>query len=335
MTVTPRSPRLSIVIPTLNRAELVRRALDSALAQTCRDIEILVSNNGSTDHTRQVLEGYSDPRLRVFQREDTIPACAHGNFLVDAARGEFLLGLSDDDYLEPDFAERVMALFDRHPGLAFVYACCWRHYGDVRVPTPTGPEIEPGTDFIAGFLAGERDVCWCSCVTRTSDLREIGPIPEGTLFGDLFYWGKLAFRGAVGCVTDPVSHYTFMGDNLSSGVPVSLWSAESRKVVEEMLASWQAARPRDAGALRRVEHSAARFLARTTANQFVWCALRGSTRGELWRELRKVWRHLEGAPSVWPRVAAALLLPRKLLKRTVLQAARRQGHEYEARLRSR
>ena len=202
MTITPRIPRLSIIIPTLNRAELVRRALDSALAQTCRDIEILVSNNGSRDHTRQVLEGYSDPRLRVFQREDTIPACVHGNFLVEEARGEFLLGLSDDDFLEPDFAERVMALFDRHPGLAFVYTCCWRHYGDVRVPTPTGPEIESGPDFIAGFLAGlvrglppaqvmnlasGAGACCCEAADATGGMRSLEDIQRRIAAG----WARL------------------------------------------------------------------------------------------------------------------------------------------------
>lgn len=334
MTATSGNPRLSIIIPTLNRANLCKRALDSALAQTYGDIEIIVSNNGSKDHTREVLEDYSDPRLRVFQREDTITADAHGNFLIDMTRGEFFLGLSDDDYLEPDFAERVMALFDRHSELAFAYTCCWRHYGEIRVLTPTGPEVEPGPDFVAGFLAGGRDVCWCSCVTRTNDLREIGPIPKGTIFGDMFYWTKLAFKGNVGCVTDPVAHYTFMGDNLSSGVPVSAWAAESRRLIEQMLASYRAARPSDATVLNRVERDSVKFLARTTANQFFWCALRGASKRELWRNLRAVAGCMKGEPRVWGRVAAGLLLPRPILKQVVLYAAQRQSKAYESSLAS-
>src|SRR5688572_9874134 len=117
----PPSPvRLTIAIPTLNRARDLRRAIDSALAQSSPEIEVVVSNNGSTDDTRAVMESYDDPRLRTFHHATTIPVADHGNFLIEAARGELFLGLSDDDYLEPQFAERVIALYDRHPDVAFV-----------------------------------------------------------------------------------------------------------------------------------------------------------------------------------------------------------------------
>src|SRR4051794_7881622 len=99
--VSMKRVRLTIAIPTLNRPRDVRRAIDSALAQTSSDIEVLVSNNGSTDDTRSVLDSYADPRLRVFHRDTTIPPAEHGNVLIAEARGEMFLGLSDDDYIEP------------------------------------------------------------------------------------------------------------------------------------------------------------------------------------------------------------------------------------------
>jgi len=64
-------PRLTIAILTFNRADLVGRAIESALAQTYADIEILVSDNGSVDSTPSVLASYSDPRLRTFRHEAT------------------------------------------------------------------------------------------------------------------------------------------------------------------------------------------------------------------------------------------------------------------------
>src|SRR5437868_3351092 len=120
-----RPVRLTTAIPTLNRAREVRRAIDSALAQTASDIEVIVSNNGSTDDTRSVIDSYADPRLRVFHRETTIPPAEHGNFLIAESRGQLFLGLSDDDYIEPQFAERVIDLYDRHPDISFVYTRCW------------------------------------------------------------------------------------------------------------------------------------------------------------------------------------------------------------------
>src|SRR5678816_4297004 len=111
--------RMTIAIPTVNRAYCIRRAVDSALAQTAGGIEVLVSNNGSTDETRAILDSYTDPRLRVFHRDTTIPPADHANFVLDQVRGELFVGLSDDDYLEPQFAERVIALFDAHPEMSF------------------------------------------------------------------------------------------------------------------------------------------------------------------------------------------------------------------------
>lgn len=324
-------PRLTIVIPTVNRAYCLPRAIESALAQTARDIEIIVSNNGSRDGTRAIIDRYSDPRLRVFHRENTIPACAHGNFLVSEARGELFLGLSDDDYLEPDFATSVLDLFSRHPDLAFAYTGCTMYYADVAVPARTGPEVEPGAAFIGNFLAGGRDVCWCACVTRTRDLRAIGAIPPGMLFGDMYYWTRIAFSGPVGCIAQPLSHYVAfrdLGDNLTGGTPVPDWAREVQELVTYMI-DHHPARGRDQGEL---EVLGATFLARSTADQFVWNALRGMPRHRLVTALPGVFPLLRGGgPGLWLRILAAIVAPRPLLRQRVLLAARRKAASILAR----
>lgn len=321
-------PRLTIAIPTLNRAYCVGRAIESALSQKYPDIEIIVSNNGSTDHTREVIEQYRDPRLRIFHREQTIPADAHGNFLLAEAKGEYFLGLSDDDYLESEFSTRIMELFDRAPDLSFVYSRCWIHYQEVLVPTRPGPEIESGPDFIKSYLAGEREICWCGCVTRLSQIREIGLIPENTVFGDMYYWTKLAFKGNVGCVTDLLSHYTFMGDNLSIGVSVLVWAEETKKIVNEMAAAYIAHEIPDERSIRRLIADGNRYLARSTANQFVWCSIRGYRKSALVRDLLKGMRYLSGDIKVWLRVLASFVLPPKLQKSLILAAAKQKARNY-------
>lgn len=326
-------PRLTIAIPTLDRAYCLAKAIDSALGQRNADVEIIVSNNGSRDGTRELLDRYSDPRLRIFHRDITIPACQHGNFLLEQARGEFFLGLSDDDYIEPDFAARVLAAFDRDVQLAFVYTGCWIHFGEVRVPAKIGPATESGTDFIAAFLAGKRDPCWCACVTRVEDLRRIGPIPLGTQFGDMFYWTRLAFQGRVGCVPEPVAHYIAHragGDNISAKATVIQWATEVRMLLEQMIASyWQAVD--DPQRLASIRRDAAEFLARSTADQFVWNALRGAPRMDLLRAVPSALTFLlPGRPSLWIRVAAGILGRRETLRRNVLIAAARKAKQVVA-----
>lgn len=322
-------PRLTIVIPTLNRAYCVGHAIESALSQNYPDLEIIVSNNGSTDNTREVLEQYCDPRLRIIHREQTIPADAHGNFLLAEAKGEFFLGLSDDDYLEPEFAARIIDMFDRLPELAFAYSRCWIHYADVLVPSRLGPEIESGPEFIKAYLAGERDVCWCACVTRMSLIREIGNIPEHTIFGDMFYWTKLAFKGKVGFIAEPSSHYLFMGDNLSSGVPVLVWAKETNKLVKEMISAYIANTVPDESSTRQLMVDGARYLARSTANQFVWCSIRGYKKSKLIRDLFKSLPYLTGDAKVWLRVFSAFILPPKILRMLILLAAKKMAREYK------
>jgi len=319
-------PALTIAIPTLNRAHLVMRAIESALLQTTSDVEIIVSDNGSTDQTAGVLSEYRASNLRVVRHDRTLSATEHGNFLIDQARGRFFIGLSDDDYLEPDFAIRVIEFLERHPALSFVYTGCTVHYGSVAVPALTGPEIESGFDFIAAYFSGKREVCWCACVSRVADLRSIGPIPEGRIFGDMFYWTRLALNGSVGCVAVPLSHYTFMTtDNLSSSIPVRNWAHETRMIVNEVLVAYSriCTDPRQMTALRQ---NCASFVARSTANQFVWNAIRGREKRALLRDVTECLSYYAVDFQVWPRLLSALLIPRSLLSKLVLKAAIRRAH---------
>lgn len=319
------APRLSIVIPTLNRLPLAQRALASALAQTGGPIEILISDNGSTDGTAAWLASVSDPRLRKFHHPQTISAQDHGNFLIGHARGEYFVGLSDDDWLEPAFAAEVLALLDRHPGLPFVYTGCLTHYAQSTVPALCGPQRESGSDFLAAFFAGQREVCWCAAVSRLDDLRAIGPIPPGRIFGDMYLWTRLARRGDVGCVAQPLSNYSFITeDNVSTGTPVTAWALETRLLADEVLRAWP---PAEGSRLPAVEQDMRAFVARSSANQFVWNAVRGSPRSRLWLSLPALWPLLCRAPLVWPRLLVALLLPSRWTRALVLAAAERRQRQ--------
>jgi glycosyltransferase involved in cell wall biosynthesis len=318
------APRLTIAIPTLNRAYCLGRTVESALAQARDDVEILVSDNGSTDATAELLARFSDPRVRKVRHEATLPAAAHGNFLIDQARGDLFLGLSDDDWLEPGFAAAVIGHFDRHPQIAFGYTGAWMHYAGIVVPSLHGPETEPGTAFLREFFAGKREVMWCACVTRTRDLRKLR-LPEGCIIGDMYLWTKLAALGDVGCVPRQLSHYLWYDPahrNAVTATPVLSWAREVRQLADGV-----------AGTLRRqglaaapmaaFQRDADRFVARSTANQFIWNALRGLPRRELLRAVFQAFRYLTGDILVWLRVMAGTVAPRWLIERQMLAAARR------------
>jgi glycosyl transferase family 2 len=320
-------PRLTIAIPTVNRADLLARAIDSALAQTSPEIEILVSDNGSTDTTPSVIARYSDPRLRTFRHDATMSAGRHGQFLIAQAQGEFFLGLSDDDFLEPDFAAEVLAAFDRHPESVFVYTGCAVHYEDIQVPAVVGPPFESGAELLANHYSGKREICWCACVTRVRLLRELGPQPDDFVIGDMFYWTRMALRGPVGCVPRVLSHYILLraqsrNDNISHGTPPIVWARES-----QLLAAGAIEGLRQAGAdsrfLSNLQAQSRSHIARSTANQLVWTRIRGASLSEALRWSVECLPYLTFAWPAVSRMGAALLVPPAMLRSALLKSAAR------------
>jgi hypothetical protein len=310
--------RLTIMIPTVNRDYCVRRAIDSALAQTSPDIDIVVSNNGSTDTTREILDGYEDPRLRVFHHASTMPVAVHANFLIGEAQGELVVGLSDDDFLEPTFAERVLNLFARRPELSFAYTRCWVHVRDRALPSPGGPEVEETLPFFQSYFGGERHLFWCAVVSRTAALRRLFPLPADVQIGDMYLWTQLAFDGPIGCVPELLAHYTYLVDNVSLGIPVCVWAEETRQLIARIEKRY-GDRSEDPLAVAGLKERMQKYLARTTANQFALNASRGATKSSLLRALWACGSLL--APDLMtavPRVGASLALPAPVVKRLVV-----------------
>ena len=230
-----------------------------------------------------------DPRVRVIHHDERLHAAVHGAFLMDEARGSHFVGLSDDDWLKPEFAGEVLALFTRHPELAFAYTRCWMHLEDLVIPSLVAPETETSIDFLDAYLAGRRQIFWCACVAPVSDLRRLGPRPLDRKIGDMYFWTKLALEGPVGCVNRHLSHYTYLADNVSIGIPALEWADETALLIEEMVSGLRrlgVGEQRMAG----IETEGRRYLARSTANQFALNAQRGATKRALLGSLRSCWQ---------------------------------------------
>ena len=105
------SPLVSILIPTFDRPQYLAEAIDAALAQTYRNLEVLVFDNGTMDETLQVAEQAvrRDPRVRFQRNERNLGMSGNFNALFDAARGEFVVVIGDDDRLLPEFVAKLAA----------------------------------------------------------------------------------------------------------------------------------------------------------------------------------------------------------------------------------
>lgn len=112
-------PRVSVVIPTYNRADMVSDAIQSVLDQTYSDWELIVVDDGSQDNTRDVVASYRDPRIHyVYQENRKLPGAR--NTGIRTSKGEYLAFLDSDDLFTPEKLERQVAALDSSPEIGLV-----------------------------------------------------------------------------------------------------------------------------------------------------------------------------------------------------------------------
>lgn len=114
-------PLVSVYIPTHNRSKILIRAVESVLAQSFENIEILVCSDASTDDTDLVMQEYCRKysNIHYFRNETPMGACVARNICIDNAKGEFITGLDDDDVFHP---ERIK-LFVEHYKKTDAFLC--------------------------------------------------------------------------------------------------------------------------------------------------------------------------------------------------------------------
>lgn len=176
------NPLVSIIIPTFDRPHYLSEAIEAALAQSCREIEVLVFDNGTLDETRAVGEGAAqrDPRVTFRRNERNLGMSANFNALADAAKGEFLVAIGDDDRLLPEFVGRLVDAMKPDVRVAFSNhylidadgrrleeesKAYTRQYGRDRIP--------------AGFLKNADAAAWrqsipmSASLLRTADMQRL------------------------------------------------------------------------------------------------------------------------------------------------------------------
>jgi glycosyltransferase involved in cell wall biosynthesis len=123
--------KVSTIIATYNRAYILRQALESALQQTYGDFEIVVVDDGSTDNTREVIEGLQSEKIRYVRHEQNRGCSAAYNTGILAATGELIAFLDSDDRWKADNLERKVGFLARHPEVGAVFS-------DVEIITSSG-----------------------------------------------------------------------------------------------------------------------------------------------------------------------------------------------------
>jgi glycosyltransferase involved in cell wall biosynthesis len=104
-------PEFSIIMPTYNRASLLPQCVDAVLAQTVKNFELIIVDDGSTDNTKVVLETFTDPRIKVLYQENTRQTQARRNACL-LAQGRYLSFCDSDDIWHPKYLETLLHTFE-------------------------------------------------------------------------------------------------------------------------------------------------------------------------------------------------------------------------------
>jgi GT2 family glycosyltransferase len=136
--ITQAVPVVTVGVPVYNGAQFLEAALDSLLAQTFRDFEIVISDNGSDDGTPQICERYAaqDSRIRYIRHDVNRGAAWNHNFVIAEARGRFFRWHHADDVCGPQHLQHCLAVLEADSGIVLAYPRTLLIDGDSRV---TGP----------------------------------------------------------------------------------------------------------------------------------------------------------------------------------------------------
>jgi glycosyltransferase involved in cell wall biosynthesis len=246
-------PLVTIGIPTYNRAgTYLREALECALAQTYRNIEIVVSDNASSDRTEEMVRGYADARIRFFRQSPGLIPNDNFNFCLDKARGAYFLLLHDDDKIDPDFVEVCMqaAGYEAHCGIIRTA---------VRIISATGTVLEEGKNPMAGASTGEFFLGWfggktsiyiCATLFNTQRLREIGGFhSRHNLFQDVVAIARLGHQHGRVDVDAVKASARWHGAKFTHVARVRQWCEDSLDLLDLLcgLVPGQATELRDTG----------------------------------------------------------------------------------------
>ncbi|HLL72123.1 MAG TPA: glycosyltransferase [Pyrinomonadaceae bacterium] len=205
---------VSVVINAWNAADYLREAIESALAQTYQNLEVVVVDDGSTDHTREVSLSFGE-RVRYFyqEKDDTRGASAQRRAYAEA-RGEFIAGLDQDDRWLPGKIERQLKAMQADPALGVVFTRFRLIDGEGR-DQGLSPLVGPSGD-VFHFLLGGNAYCYSSALVRTSAYLKDGHPSVRTGMSDWDMWLRLSRHFPVAMLDEALTEYRVHGNAYSS-----------------------------------------------------------------------------------------------------------------------
>lgn len=193
------APIISVVIPLYNKEAYIKNTLKTVLAQTIKDFEIIVVNDGSTDKSVEVIKSINDHRIRVLSQENAGVSAARNRGIIEA-KADLIAFLDGDDEWKTNFLEEILELKNKYPEAgAYVTAYEKSKQGKVKVADIKGFQPAPWKGLLPSYFLsmalGDSPICSSSVCVPKSILMEVGMFKVGVKWGeDDDLWGRIALK---------------------------------------------------------------------------------------------------------------------------------------------
>ncbi len=206
-------PKVSIIIPTYNRANYLVQAIESALAQDYPNLEIVVSDNCSTDKTEEVVKKYlSDKRFKYFRNEKNLGMT--GNWrraLYEYISGDWAIILSDDDYfIDNSYISKAIELIMKFEDLVIVHANQVEYLEDKNIKIKINrkfPKIMNGIDVFLNYHLNQLVYFLATTIFNVNEIKKLDVFKKNINSSDWLEFLKLSLIGKIGFIEDHVSVY--------------------------------------------------------------------------------------------------------------------------------
>lgn len=229
-------PKISVIIPTYNHVLHLGQAIDSVLDQTYGNYEIIVVDDGSTDNTRHLVEGYGDSARYIYQENRGLAGAR--NTGIRSARGIFMAFLDADDYFEKDNLEKKIPFLESHPEIDWVYSD-WDYldednhflergsikwsYRDKKLKSALFEELLYNRNFISP----------CTVVVKKSVMEAVGYFdPDVVCQEDWDLWLRLSLKYPSHYIDEVLVHVVGHPDSLSKNF--SKWVHGNALIVNKL-----------------------------------------------------------------------------------------------------
>jgi glycosyltransferase involved in cell wall biosynthesis len=206
--------KVSVIIPAYNAEPYVGEAIESVLAQTWRDFEVVAIDDGSTDATLTILRSF-EPRIRVVSQPNRGPAAAR-NAGIDNSTGEYIAFLDGDDLWKAEKLSEQVSLLDQRSDVGLVYSesLMFSDAGRRDIHRKIGYAIEPSLGFLllGNCIPTSTVMFRRDCVNRVGRMSEAKELLEGG--EDYEYWLRIAQCYSIAGIPKPLAFYRTHQDNL-------------------------------------------------------------------------------------------------------------------------